>query len=157
MAISISYSKLNTFLSCLLKYQKQYVEQLAGEKTSSSSQQLGKYIHKVLEDYREGIDIHELSKLYETKYVIAEQEKQVVGPLLETAKMFYEPYAGLPYESELKLEYYIKDPHGSMEDIRLVGVIDKIYFDPNGKIYIIAYGAVADAETLAAQEQIAAI
>lgn len=126
-------------MSCLLKYDRLYNKKEIGEQTSSSSQQLGKYIHKILEDYREGLDINELAKLYESKYVIAEEEKKVIAPMLETAMQFYEPYAGLPYESELNLKHVIVDENGGFEDIQLKGVVDKLYYRPDGTAAIIDF------------------
>lgn len=137
--VSISFSKLSSFLTCQLKYNYSYVKQLEVEKTVSSSAQLGKYIHKVLEEYREGLDINELAQVHRPNYIIAEQENKVIPSMLDTALEFYKPYAGLLYESEQNLNYVIKDQHGDREDIKLVGIIDKLYFHPDGKVSVIDF------------------
>ena len=131
----ISHSKISSFISCPLKYQMQYIEHMPGEEFSSSSAELGKYIHEVLENYREGLDINEIAKLYESKYTIADSEKEVIPSLLEMAEKFYDPYRGLPFESEQKFFYEI--PHTGGEPVTVNGIIDKLYFFLNGEIHII--------------------
>ena len=132
----ISYSKVNTFITCPLKYQFQYIDKLE-RKDPTSSQLLGSYIHEVLEHWREGLDILEVSKLFESKYPLADEEKSVIPSLLDCAKKFYEPYAGLVAESELKLEYPLTDSTG--KDIVIDGIIDKLYHSNDNKFVIVDF------------------
>jgi len=132
----ISYSKINSFITCPLKYQFQYVEKLSGDPASSSSAQLGKYIHEVLEHWREGLDIVEVSKLFESKYVIADEEKEVIPRLLENAKDLYVPYQGRMFESEFKLEHTLMI---NAEEVVINGIIDKMYTLPENKYAVIDF------------------
>ena len=130
----VSYSKITSFISCPLKYNFQYIEKLEGDPASSSSAQLGKYIHEVLEHYREGLDINEVAKLFENKYTIADEEKAVIPRLLENARDHYAPYAGKHFESELKLEHKVS------EDYTINGIIDKLYhIVDDGKFAIVDF------------------
>jgi len=129
----VSYSKITSFISCPLKYNFQYVEKLEGDPASSSSAQLGKYIHEVLEHYREGLDINEVAKLFENKYTIADEEKAVIPRLLENARDHYQPYAGKQFESELRLEHKIN------EDYTINGIIDKLYHLDDGAFAVIDF------------------
>ena len=129
----ISYSKISSFITCPLKYNLQYVEKIEGDPASSSSAQLGKYIHEVLEHYREGLDINEVAKLFENKYTIADEEKAVIPRLLETGSEHYKIYAGRNFESELKIE------HKANEDYTINGIIDKLYHLDDNKFAIIDF------------------
>ena len=133
---TVSYSKINSFITCPLKYQFQYVEKLSGDPASSSSAQLGKYIHEVLEHWREGLDIFEVSKLFESKYVIADEEKQVVPRLLESAKELYIPYQGKMFESEFRLEHKLINNN---EEIIINGIVDKLYHLSEDKYAVIDF------------------
>jgi CRISPR/Cas system-associated exonuclease Cas4 (RecB family) len=131
----ISFSKISTFISCPLKYKFQYVEQIPKDDTTSS-QQLGKYIHEVLEHWREGLDITEVGVLFENKYLLADEEKLAVPKLLANAKEMYEPYRGLNCESEFRLEYKLCD---NGQEIMVDGVVDKLYHMPDNKFIIVDY------------------
>lgn len=131
----ISYSKINTFITCPLRYQFQYIEKLE-RPDSSSTQQLGKYIHEVLEHWREGLDLTEVGTLFEDKYLLADEEKSVVPMLLANAKAMYEPYRGMPAESELRLEYATTNQG---EEIVINGIIDKVYHASEDKFIIVDY------------------
>lgn len=139
MTISLSYSKLSSYMTCMLKYENQYVKGIKVEKAVSSSQELGKFIHKVLEDYREGLDIFELAAVHEKSYLITEEQKKIVPTMLESAIEFYKPYAGLPFKSEQGYNYIIKDEFGGTEDIKINGIIDKIYYLPDNSLNVIDF------------------
>jgi CRISPR/Cas system-associated exonuclease Cas4 (RecB family) len=98
---------------------------------------LGSYIHEVLEHWREGLDIIEVSKLFESKYPLADEEKGAVSGLLDCAKKFYEPYVGLMAESELKLEHPLLDSTG--KQIVIDGIIDKLYHLVDGKFVLVDF------------------
>jgi RecB family exonuclease len=133
----ISYSKINSFITCPLKYNFQYIEKADSDPVSSSSQQLGKYIHEVLEHWREGLDIFELGKLFEAKWIIADEELKVVPRLLENAKQMYQPYFGMPFESEFELEHKLLIPNA--EEVLINGIVDKLYKLPDNKYAIIDF------------------
>jgi len=137
--MKLSYSKLSSYLQCQQKYKFQYIDQLPGEKVSSSSAELGKYIHKILENYREGLDIMELANVFKKEYVIAEQEEKSIPLMLENAKAMYTPYIGLPYNAEMYLSHELKDPNGGIEPITIHGIIDKVYLNPGTNVEVIDY------------------
>ena len=137
--MKLSYSKLSSFLNCQQKFKFQYIDRLKGEQQASSSAELGKYIHKVLETWREGLDIKEIAEIHRKNYTIAEQEYKSIPLMLENAESLYQPYVGLPFNSEWVLNYELKDQHGEIEPIEINGIIDKVYIKLDGSLEVVDY------------------
>jgi len=118
----LSPSKYNTYTTCKLKYKFQYIDKVEVKEEKNTSIEVGLLVHKVLENYREGLDVEELYELYKDNYVLTDFDKSILIMILENGVKKYTPFAGLRYLSEDYLTSQLS------EDLTIHGYIDRMYF-----------------------------
>jgi CRISPR/Cas system-associated exonuclease Cas4 (RecB family) len=120
--IRLSNTKLEAYSNCPHKYKLAYIDKCAGVEVKHTSFEVGKLIHKVMEHYREGLDILELYNIYKKTYVVSDFDESIMKDMIVTAKEYYEPYVGCMYDSEKSMDAIINS------SVTLTGIIDKIYY-----------------------------
>jgi len=120
--MNLSSTKLDTYNTCAYKYKLQYVLKKKGIEEKNTSFEVGNLIHKVMESYREGLDITEIYEHHKNNYVLSDFDESIIKEMLVTAVEMYQPYIGLLYDSEKKYTCAL-DPQLSIN-----GIIDKMYF-----------------------------
>jgi CRISPR/Cas system-associated exonuclease Cas4 (RecB family) len=125
----LSPSKYATYTSCKLKYKFQYIDKVEVEKEKSTSTEVGLLVHKVLENYREGLDVEELYEIYKNQYVLTDFDKSPLMKILENGVKCYEPYVGCRFKAEDYLESKLS------EEFAIHGYIDKIYFADEDNLF----------------------
>ena len=120
----MSPSKYNTFLSCKQKYNLKYVLKEKGLEVKATSKEVGLLLHKVLEIYREGLNIDELIKIHSKSYTLSEDDLALIPFLAKKAIEMYAPYRGMSFKAE---DYHVVQ---LFEELSIHGYIDKIFFHP---------------------------
>jgi len=131
IVLKLSPSKYNTYTSCKLKYKFQYLDKVEVKEEKSTSIEVGLLVHKVLENYREGLDVEELYEAYKNQYVLSDFDRSLLLNILHNGVKVYEPYAGMRHKAEDYLTSQLS------EDLMIHGYIDKTYFAD--EIYQIEY------------------
>jgi len=158
--LHISHSQIFTYLSCSLKYQFQYVEQRPPERISLALP-FGKAIHAGIERYYRSVmetgapaDLDVISTLFEESLtlgvdnaqapIIFKQEAEntesaiVLGKAM--LKAFHESVDLNGWEVaavELPLSAPLYNHHGEKLDIQLIGAIDLLLKDTEGRYLVV--------------------
>jgi putative RecB family exonuclease len=158
--LHISHSQIFTYLSCSLKYQFQYLEQRPQERMSLALP-FGKAIHVGIERYYRsimesgapaGLDV--MSDLFEesltvglenaTAPIIFKQEAEDAGSAINLGKSmlkaFHESVDLTGWEVaavELPLAAPLYTPEGERLDIQLIGAIDLLLKDTEGRYLVV--------------------
>lgn len=157
--LHISHSQIFTYLACSLKYQFQYVEQRPPERISLALP-FGKAIHAGIERYYRSImesgtpaDLEVISNLFEeslvmeldsvTAPILYKQEENSAGAVnlgRSMLKAFHESVDLDGWEVaavELPLAAPLHTPQGERLDIQLIGAIDLLLRDGEGRYLVV--------------------
>lgn len=80
--IDISYSRLDTYISCPTKYWYTYIEKL--DRSFGAAAALGNIIHGVLEKVDEELDLNEMVQIMEGEKEKYDPERQITQAMLDT-------------------------------------------------------------------------
>ena len=120
--IRLSNSKLENYFKCPHKYKLQYIDKVKGTEIKATTFEVGNFIHKVLETYREGLDLNEICALHRPNYVLSDFDDAIIDKMIVKAVEYYQPYIGCAFDSELWLTSVVDSA------LTLIGIIDKIYY-----------------------------
>ena len=172
----LSYSQINTYLTCSLRYYFQYVKGFAPEHTSSALV-LGSTIHSTLARYYDGIkEIGEAESpdtllefyrdsmttelanprapvMFGTDAVNAD-ELLVLGEKLLRAYMENPGFNGMEIvATELPLSMPLVTPDGRLTEFHLVGAVDLLLKDQLGRLLAVDHKTARNAPTQEAIDQ----
>lgn len=158
---SVSYSKLDTFQVCPLKYKYRYLLQIPARPHHSLS--FGRALHATLQQFHQGeiqgsqLSLPELLSLYEANwsdegYESEAQKQERFAAGQAALSRYYDEYATL-LGRPLMLEQSFKL---KLAGVTLAGKIDRIEQTPDGSYAIVDYktGAVKDQKAADTDEQL---
>lgn len=135
---SISASRSDVIDECLLKYYRRYVERLPGfEKANEDQLNFGTFVHKVFELGYQLKSSHDLLKLAEAEKQNHKIKKQFFEKLKSCVENFVVWNSAMGETVDTEWEFEV--PLDEKNDIKLIGIVDRIIKGSKGGYLIVDY------------------
>lgn len=119
-----SFSRLESFYQCPLAWRRTYID--CEPKCSNAFAEYGSCCHKLLEQYEKGeVDLFDLSDEYERRF-----SEEVVTDFP------HNQYTNLRESYYLKGQRYFEEIDLPLDEIRILGIEEKVHFELGGKPFI---------------------
>lgn len=132
MSFKLSKSKINTFITCPLKFKYQYIDEI--ESKPNEFAVLGTNVHSIAEDF---IKLNKVGNYDEILSILLEFESKFEDDYTDhcenLAKFFYEMLVEKEYKCFIAEEYLFSEKHN------FNGFADIVLEDKEGKLFVIDY------------------
>ena len=162
--MQFSYSSLETYENCPLKYKFRYVEKAPAQAMPAPERELGKNLHRALKEFYEHLDqmapsadllVQLYTAFWESKgFATREEEQFVFRQGIKILEGFYAANQG-HFTRPLATEKFFLLPFG---EHTLTGLIDRIDQHPDGTLEVIDYKTskkIGTQQTLEKNDQVA--